>query len=256
MNSNKHLIRQLNKLVEQTIKSNNDEIRLEKRENKRFFANASITIILAILAGFQTYYISKQEQQIKNFDTLLKYSRQTDSSINQELSQLNVLLDYSRKNEIEKYKNNNVVEVGNMFRLKDKLHEIHLLFRSKSFERPYKYDVESLKKYQSTLKEMKTMFYEEMNNPYLNSYDTLQMLWIIAYGEIGERYRQIGIRLRHPNIDSTGLASYFNGTEDGLWTSIVVVTSHGFNRIKKDRIRKGILTKDGKYKINPNDFFR
>jgi len=117
---------------------------------------------------------------------------------------------------------------------------------------------------------LKTLLVSEMNNPYVNSNDTINELWSIAYANVGELNQQIERSLW--NIGGTELYLDTNKSEireedaknihaiiiregGDIFTSFGALFGYTFIKIKKDKIRRGILDKNGKSKINPLTFY-
>lgn len=262
--------------------SKNEEFSEKKnlKENRINFLGIVTLVITLIYGGWGIYLASIQnelsekqmELSLKQDSTsldLLHFSellRKTDSVIIITKDQLLI------NKEVQERANINYVnsEIGNMNRLLDKTIKInnkHLeLFRRYN---NFKASEGSIKKAIIDFENLNNLFIEEMNNPYLNSNDTIIELWSHAYGVLGSLILQlenslifVGDKSYNPvthevgiiELDAVGIESLFQKMHGDVFTSIGAL-GYIYVKINNEKIKRGILDKNGKSKINPIDFY-
>lgn len=161
--------------------------------------------------------------------------------------------------------------IGNMNKLKNAIHQIESLKYSDDFDfSNIVFDEHHLKIFSSKIEEMKVLFVQQMDNPYLNSIDTLQQIWAIAYGDLGETKRQIDLNLyglgkliinlnngkvEKSELDVENLKAYLKAANSRLFLSLGAATGYANNKIRIDKIKRGLLDSKGKYKITAETLY-
>ncbi len=165
-------------------------------------------------------------------------------------------------------------EIGYMNKLKDKLSQINKefvdLIGSSSTDVRIEPTVNSLEELSSRLVRLKKLLVSEMNNPCVNNNDPINELCSIAYINVGKLNRQIEISLSNigeeifnlntgkseiKELHTQSIHNVIKRTFGDIFESVSAFIDYTLNKIKRDKIERGILDKDGKSKINPKDFF-
>lgn len=158
--------------------------------------------------------------------------------------------------------------LGNMNKLLDKIYKIseeHFLLCL--IHPPFSEKV--VIDYSRRLDRLDSLFVSEMENPYLNSNDTLYEYWSLAYSSIGELNGQLksnierkGIKLLNLNTGKTEIGKIDTAHAELMIRNIDIFKSVGglpgfFDmKIKRDKIRMGVLNKNGKHKVNADNFYK
>lgn len=154
-------------------------------------------------------------------------------------------------------KGKSIYTIGNINKLRSVFFDIQEVgFPSKLMLHKIQYTKPYLTEYASKLTTQANLLKGEMDNPYLNSSDTLRQLWVIHYNITSDMVRQISFELDEGEVEAESLSRYLNKAFDEYWLSYGALTGYGFNRIDKDLIRLGQINKKGKAKLNPKDFYK
>ena len=200
---------------------------------------------------------------LKHFSELLK---KTDSVIILSTDQLKLSQEEQKiANTI--YAN---TQVGNMNRLLETTHQIdkeHLML----IHAHLGVSENSLREYSNRLERLKSLLITEMDNPYLNSNDTITELWSLTYAKVGELNQQIELFLLNVGekvfnlnkgaveigeVDTANVKIVIRQFSFDIFTSVGATTGYIISKIKRDKIRMGLLDKNGKSKINPINFYK
>lgn len=239
-------------------------------------------LVIAIIFGIWGIYLStvqtelskaqialSQKQDSTSLDLLhfAELLKKTDSVIT--LSKDQLILNREVQDRADTIYKNSLV--GNMNKLLDKVYLIDVEFFNYiggNYGGRYLSE-SSVRELNERLESLKALFVSEIENPYLNSNDTLKQLWSLAYGCVGELNQQIKFRLMHVGkkvlnlntgkseigrIDSVNLKSSMLEIGDKIFTTVSTAISYTQNKIKKDKIQLGIIDKNGKSKISPLSF--
>lgn len=264
-------------LVKLIRKILNQMFKLWRRIKKSHDAFLGIaTLLITIVYGSWGIYLSKEqiklsEKQDSTSLDLLHFAqllKKTDSVIILSKDQLSI------NQKVQEIANINYAnsEIGNMNRLLDKLHQIDTEFLNLNASNYSSIEPSenSLKELSSRLERLKILLVSEMNNPYINSNDTINELWSIAYSNVGELNQQIEFSLMYVGekvlnlntgkseigeVDTKNVQIVIKRIGYDIFTSLGALTGYTSNKIKKDKIRRGILDKNGKAKINPIEFY-
>lgn len=251
----------------------------DKPENRKDWVGiAALTI--AIIFGLGGLYLAYEQIElnktqialsIKQNSTSLdllnfaKLLRKTDSVIILSTEQLKLnQKTQDRTNTIFEH-----TERGNMNRLLDKTYKIEKEYISLFGVSPLMSEIE-LKDYSGRLERMRSLLVSEVENPYLNSSDTIYELWSIAYSSVGRLNSDIvrtlaqkGRPFYNPKtgekwvgkIDSVQAAIMIRQFAPDIYSSVITLTGFIQSKVRKDKIRMGVLNKDGNPKVNPMDFY-
>lgn len=198
----------------------------------------------------------------KQIDTLLLLNRNMTDVVRISGSQL-LLNQQEQRRYNTNYENS---MIGHMNRLKETALTINGLFHDPEYRlNSMAHNEAGMRAMYGKLGHMKDLFVAGMDNPYLNSVDTLTQLWSMAYGIVGNIRQQIGYRLQFigkpvqnlntgrteiQQADTVGLSSYIAGVDLEYFMSVTAATDHAIEWVKKDKIKRGLLDRDGKSKIN------
>lgn len=238
---------------------------------------AGLSLVITIVYGFWGVHLSKQQiklsiQQDSTAVDLLHFKellQKTDTVITLSTNQLKINQELQeRANTI--YENS---VIGNMNRLTEKLHRIDAEFininGSNYGGRLLTED--DLREFGSKLGKLKNLFVSEMDNPYVNSNDTIYKLWSLAYSNVGEldwnielELSFIGSEIQNLNtnkveikkVDSEQMQKTIQRIYGKIFTSVGYVTGYTKEKIKKDKIQRGLLDDKGNSKINPIDYYK
>jgi hypothetical protein len=239
------------------------------------------TLLLTIVFGSWGVYLSREQAELSkaqialsikqdstaldliHFSELLK---KTDSVIILSTDQLKINQE-EQKRASTIYEN---TQIGNMNRLLETAHRIgteHLMLINANLG----VSENSLREYSSRLERLKILLVSEMDNPYLNSNDTINELWSLTYANVGQLNQQIefslmnvGKRVVNLNkgaveigeVDTANVKIVIRQLAGEIFTSVGATTGYIFSKVKRDKIRLGLLDKNGKSKINPLNFYK
>lgn len=240
------------------------------------------TLLLTIVYGSWGLYLSMEQAalskaqitlsikqdstalDLKHFAKLLK---KTDSVIMLSTDQLKLSQEEQKiANTI--YAN---TQAGNMNRLLETAHQINTEHITLIYTEQLGTYENYLREYGSRLLRLKNLLVSEMDNPYLNSNDTITELWSHTYANVGELNQQIeycfadvGKKVLNLNtgkseigvVDTVHIRSVIMKISGEIFTSVGATTGYIFSKVKRDKIQMGLLDKNGKSKINPKNFYK
>lgn len=251
-----------------------------KLENRKDWVGIA-ALAIAIIFGLGGLYLAYEQIGLNKMQIALsikqnstsvdllnfaKLLRKTDSVIILSTEQLKL-------NQTTQERTNTIfehTERGNMNRLLDKTYKIEKEYISLFGVSPLMSEGE-LKEYSGKLERLKSLLVSEVENPYLNSIDTIYELWNIAYSSVSRLNSEIVYALEQKGksfynpttrekwvgkIDSIRASNMIRQFAPDIYSSVITLTGFIQSKVRKDKIRMGVLNKDGKPKVNPMDFYR
>lgn len=235
-----------------------------------------VTLIITLIYGAWGIHLSNvqvslsQKQDSTSLDLLhfseLLYKMDSVINISNETFKLNL--------KEQKIANRNFAnsENGNMNKLYDKLQRIYALHLIISNQyNNMELTEKNIIDLDNKIEKIKDLFVDEMDNPYLNNNDTINILWNMFYSRYGKLKQQIEnnmLLVGQPvvnlntgvveimKIDTLQIKKTIKLISGDIFFSIGALTGYTFNKIEDDKIKKGILDENGKSKINPKDFYK
>lgn len=236
------------------------------------------TIIITLVYGY--WGVSLSRKQVKLSEAQIELSKaqeqtsvdllhfsellhKTDNVITLSTEQLK--LNREAQEKANTIYNNNLIGSMNRLRIANfKINDEHMSLVSSSLG----VSENDIIEYRRRLNRLMELLVSEMDNTYLNSDSTMTKLWSLTYGNIATLDGQLEYDLAEKGrnyfnpttgerwvgkVDSEHAALMIKNKSGDIFISVGALNSYVYIKSKEDRIKWGLLGKDGKPNVNPED---